>query len=78
MKRSTRQRIEFAQHLLFSAAVELKALNYDHPVVDDVITATQMAESRIDSIVAELNKAKAVLPTRERGGHQSFLKRVMP
>lgn len=78
MKRSTRQRIEFAQHLLFSAAVELKALNYDQPVADDVINTTRIAESRIDAIVAELNKAKASLPMRERVAHQSILKRVMP
>ena len=65
MKRSTSQRLDLAQTLLYSAAMELKALKYERLQEDDVRTTTEESEQRIDDIVHALNTAKVHVLSRE-------------
>lgn len=76
MKRTTNQRIELAQQLLFTAATELKALKYERVDDDEIAIATCASEHRIDGIVQELNKAKMIVMSRETPARTTILARL--
>lgn len=65
MKKTSKQRLEFVQGLLFSASTELKALIYESTPGDDVHTSATVAETQIDEIAIALNRAKAQVSKAE-------------